>query len=215
MKIDRQLIAGIKGFLAEDEGGCLYETAVEASRQGPCLELGGYCGRSTVYLGAACRANNSILFSVDHHRGSEEQQPGEEYFDPDLFDPSIGRIDTFKEFRKTLERAGIGDSVVPIVCRSEVAARFWATSLSLVFIDGGHSYESVYADYRAWSGHVMREGYLLFHDIFPDPAKGGQAPFRVYNLAKASGLFQEIALVNTLGVLKRVKGDSHVKPKSS
>ncbi|MGD8264178.1 MAG: class I SAM-dependent methyltransferase [Desulfobacterales bacterium] len=205
MKIDRQLIAGIKGFLAEDEGGCLYETAVEASRQGPCLEIGGYCGRSTVYLGAACRANNSILFSVDHHRGSEEQQPGEEYFDPDLFDPSIGRIDTFKEFRKTLERAGIGDSVVPIVCRSEVAARFWATSLSLVFIDGGHSYESVYTDYRAWSGHVMREGYLLFHDIFPDPAKGGQAPLRVYNLAKASGLFQEIARVNTLGILKRVK----------
>ena len=205
MKLDRQLIAGIKGFLAEDEGECLYETALEASRQGPCLEIGGYCGRSTVYLGAACRANNSILFSVDHHRGSEEQQPGEEYFDPDLFDPSIGRIDTFKEFRKTLEHAGIGDSVVPIVCRSEVAARFWATSLSLVFIDGGHSYESVYTDYRAWSGHVMLEGYLLFHDIFSDPAKGGQAPFRVYNLAKASGLFLEIALVNTLGVLKRVK----------
>ena len=183
----------------------LYETAVEARLQGPCLEIGGYCGRSTVYLGAACRANNSILFSVDHHRGSEEQQPGEEYFDPDLFDPSIGRIDTFKEFRKTLERAGIGDSVVPIVCRSEVAASFWATSLSLVFIDGGHSYESVYTDYRAWSGYVIREGYLLFHDIFPDPAKGGQAPLRVYNLAKASGLFQEIARVNTLGMLKRVK----------
>lgn len=207
MKIDRQLIDGIKGFLAEDEGECLYETAVEASHAGPCLEIGGYCGRSTVYLGAACRANNSILFSVDHHRGSEEQQPGEEYFDPGLFDPSIGRIDSFKEFRNTIERAGIGDSVVPIVCRSELAARFWATSLSLVFIDGGHSYESVCTDYRAWSGHVMMEGYLLFHDIFLDPAKGGQAPFRVYNLAKASGLFKEIARVNTLGVLKRVKGE--------
>jgi len=205
VKIDHQLIAGIKGFLAEDEGGCLYETALEASRIGPCLEIGGYCGKSTVYLGAACRENNSILFSVDHHRGSEEQQPGEEYFDPDLFDPAIGCIDSFKEFRNTIERTGMGDTVVPIVCRSEVAARHWATPLSLVFIDGGHSYESVYTDYNAWMGHITPGGYLLFHDIFLDPAEGGQAPFQVYSIAKASGLFQEIALVNSLGVLKRVK----------
>jgi hypothetical protein len=158
-----------------------------------------------VYLGAACKKSNSILFSVDHHRGSEEQQPGEEYFDPDLFDPRSGQIDTFREFRKTIAAADIEDTVVPIVCRSEIAARRWVTPLSLVFIDGGHALETVFADYNVWAGHIMAGGYLMIHDIFPDPAKGGQAPFEIYNLAVASGYFQEVTMVKTLGVLKRLK----------
>ena len=203
--IDAKLLDSTKGFLDEDEGRCLYETALEAARMGPCLEIGSYCGKSAVYLGAACKKSNSILFSVDHHRGSEEQQPGEEYFDPDLFDPRSGQIDTFREFRKTIAAADIEDTVVPIVCRSEIAARRWSTPLSLVFIDGGHALETVFADYNFWAGHIMAGGYLMIHDIFPDPAKGGQAPFEIYNLAVASGYFQEVTLVKTLGVLKRLK----------
>ena len=207
MEIDNNLLNTVKGFLDEDEGRCLYETALQAGRMGPCLEIGSYCGKSTLYLGTACKKSNSILFSIDHHRGSEEQQPGEEYFDPDLFDPPSGQIDTFREFRKTIESAGIEDAVVPIVCRSEIAARRWATPLSLVFIDGGHALETVFADYSVWAGHIMAGGYLMVHDIFPDPAKGGQAPFEIYNLAVASGLFQEITMVKTLGVLKRINDD--------
>ncbi|UCD79560.1 MAG: class I SAM-dependent methyltransferase [Desulfobacterales bacterium] len=203
MDIDQNLIAGVKGFLDEDEGRCLYETALLASRRGPCLEIGSYCGKSTLYLGTACRKNSSILFAVDHHRGSEEQQPGEEYFDPELFDPRSGQIDTFREFRKTIESAGLQDTVVPVVCRSEVAARRWATPLSLVFIDGGHALETVLADYTAWAGHIIDGGFLLIHDIFPVPAQGGQAPFHIYKLALASGLFREVNMVKTLGVLQR------------
>ncbi len=205
MNIDKDLISNVKGFLDEDEGRCLYETALNAGFLGPCLEIGSYCGKSTLYLGAACRENNGILFSIDHHRGSEEQQPGEEYFDPELFDPEAGRVDTFGRFRATIEQAGIEDTVVPIVCRSEVAARKWATPLSLVFIDGGHAFETVLADYSAWAGHIISDGYLLVHDIFTDPAKGGQAPYHIYNLAIASGLFCEIKIVKTLGVLQRQK----------
>ena len=205
MDLDPQLLNSVKGFLDEDEGQCLYERAQEAARLGPCLEIGSYCGKSTLYLGAACQKQGSILFSIDHHRGSEEQQPGEEYFDPDLFDPHSGQIDTFREFRKTIESAGFEDTVVPVVCRSEIAARSWATPLSLVFIDGGHALETVSADYNSWAGHIMAGGYLLIHDIFPDPAHGGQAPYEIYNLAAASGLFQKIALVNTLGVLQRLQ----------
>ncbi len=207
MDIDQNIIDNVKGFLDQEEGRCLYETALEAARMGPCLEIGSYCGKSAVYLGAACKKNNSILFSVDHHRGSEEQQPGEEYFDPDLFDPRSGRLDTFREFRKTIAAAGIEDTVVPIVCRSEIAARRWATPLSLVFIDGGHALETVLADYNVWAGHIMDGGYLMIHDIFPDPAMGGQAPFEIYSLAVASGYFQEISMVKTLGVLKRMKNE--------
>ena len=203
MTLDEKLIDKVKGFLDEEEGRYLYEIALEASKRGPCLEIGSYCGKSTIYLGTGCLENNGILFSIDHHRGSEEQQPGEEYFDPDLLDPLTSRIDTFKEFRKTIELANLEETVVPLVSRSEVAARSWATPLSLVFIDGGHSYEAVYKDYNCWARHIIPGGYLLIHDIFPDPEKGGQAPYHIYNLAIASGLFQEFPMIKTLGVLKR------------
>jgi predicted O-methyltransferase YrrM len=207
VEFDKKLVNSIKGFLDEEEGNCLYETALEAGRMGPCLEIGSYCGKSTVFLGTACKNSKNILFSIDHHRGSEEQQPGEEYFDPGLFDPLSGQIDTFREFRKTLASAAIEDAVVPIVCRSEVAARRWATPLSLVFIDGGHALETVLTDYNVWAGHIMPGGYLMIHDIFPDPAKGGQAPFHIYNLALASGLFRDVKIVKTLGMLQRLPGE--------
>ncbi|MCP4577940.1 MAG: class I SAM-dependent methyltransferase, partial [Deltaproteobacteria bacterium] len=128
---------------------------------------------------------------------------GEEYFDPELFDPETGLLDTFKEFRKTLGKAGLEETVVPMVCRSEIAARQWATPLSLVFIDGGHAYETAYGDYQCWAGHIMPDGYLLIHDIFFDPEKGGQAPRQVYEQALESGLFQKLPMIKTLGVLKR------------
>ena len=203
MNIDAELISATKGFLDEDEGRWLYEIALEASRRGPCLEIGSYCGKSTVYIGAACKTRNGILFSVDHHRGSEEQQPGQQYFDPALFDPQSGRIDTFREFRKTLEKTGLEETVVPMVCRSDVAARRWTTPLSMVFIDGGHSKEATLSDYECWARHIVPDGYLLIHDIFKDPAAGGQAPYQIYNLACSSGKFDPLRLIKTLGVLQR------------
>lgn len=203
MNIDAKLLSSIKGFLDEDEGRCLYEIARKASRLGPCLEIGSYCGKSTIYIGAACKTNNGILFSIDHHRGSEEQQPGEAYFDPELFDPQSGRMDTFREFRKTIEKAGIEDTVVAMVCRSDVAARLWATPLSMVFIDGGHSKEATLTDYDCWSRHIIPGGYLLIHDIFKDPTEGGQAPRQIYNLACSSGQFDPLPMIKTLGVLQR------------
>ena len=202
----------IKGFLDEEEGMRLYETAKEAGRLGPCLEVGCYCGKSTVYIGTGCRESGSTLFSIDHHRGSEEQQPGEEYFDPDLLDPDTGLIDTFRRFRKTLALAGLEETVVPIVARSEVAAQGWATPLSLVFIDGGHTFEAAYTDYNCWSPHILPGGFLLIHDIFPDPGQGGQAPYTIYKLALRSGLFEETAMVKTLAVLNRVACGTRPEP---
>ena len=207
MDINQDLLASVKGFLDEEEGRCLYEIALEAGPRGPCLEIGSYCGKSTLYLATACQKSNSILFSIDHHRGSEEQQPGEEYFDPDLYDPQTGGVDTFREFKATIARGKLEDTVVPIVNRSEVVARRWATPLSLVFIDGGHSMEAACTDYHAWVGHILPGGYLLIHDIFTDPSEGGQAPHHIYQLAIDSGLFKNIKMVKTLGVLKRVAAE--------
>ncbi len=200
------LIERTKGFLDREEGLRLYAVALEAGKMGPCLEIGSYCGKSTLYLGAGCRAVGGILFSVDHHSGSEEQQPGEGYFDPDTFDVKQGRMDTFPLFRRTLVSGGLEDTVAPIVCRSAVAAHGWATPLSLVFIDGGHSFEAAFTDYESWAGHIMPGGYLLIHDIFKNPEEGGQAPYSVYQQAMSSGLFAELPMTKTLGVLKRLDG---------
>ncbi len=205
MKIDDIESMSVRGFLDKDEGVRLYELAKEASALGPCLEIGGYCGKSTVYLGMGCKKGGGILFSIDHHRGSEEQQPGEEYFDPDLFDPEAGKIDTFRLFRKAIEEALLEDTVVPIVSSSLVVARLWSTPLSLVFIDGSHTYESAFADYTSWAPHIIPGGFLAIHDIFPDPNEGGQAPYFVYKKALESGLFAELPMVKTLGVLRRLK----------
>ncbi|MGA3085132.1 MAG: class I SAM-dependent methyltransferase [Thermodesulfobacteriota bacterium] len=198
-----ELIQEVKGFLDEEEGLFLFQTAKEVGHLGPCLEIGSYCGKSAIYLGLGCKAHQGVLFSIDHHRGSEEQQPGEQYFDPDLMNPVSGRLDTFPFFRRTIEKAGLEETIVPMVCESALAARGWSTPLSLVFIDGGHAFESAYQDYQNWAGHLLPGGYLLIHDIFEDPKQGGQAPFRVYQMALASGLFLELPRVKTLGVLKR------------
>ena len=193
----------VKGFLAEDEGRALYGIALKAANLGPCLEIGSFCGKSAVYIGSACRERGVTLFSIDHHRGSEEQQPGQLYFDPEIYDEKSGQINSLPLLRNTLRTAGLEDTVIPMVTESKVAARNWATPLGLVFIDGGHSYESALSDYLDWNPHLMQGGFLVFHDIYPDPAKGGQAPRQVYQKALDSGDFEELPMVNTLGILKK------------
>ncbi len=201
LKID---IDKVKGFLDPVEGRALYDIAGQVLALGPCLEVGSYCGKSTVYLGAACLKSRNTLFAVDHHRGSEEHQLGEAYHDPDLYDSSLGQVDSFSAFRQTVLRAGLEEVVVPVVASSEVVARHWATPLSLVFIDGGHSHQAALTDYQSWSKHIVPGGYLAIHDIFPDPEDGGQAPFEIYQLALASGFFEAQPTIKTLGLLKRI-----------
>ncbi len=197
-------IETVKGFLDDEEGRCLYDYALRSAGMGPCLEIGSYCGKSTVYLGSACKEKNSLLFAVDHHRGSEEHQRGEEYHDPELFDNAAGKMDSFREFRRTIARAGLEETVVPIVAPSTMAARFWNIPLAMVFIDGGHSMEAALNDYRCWAPHVMKGGYLAIHDVFPNPADGGRPPYEIWKLAQSSGLFEALPLVKSLGVLKRL-----------
>lgn len=187
--------------MPEAEGLALYRAALAATATGPLLEIGSYCGVSAIYLGSAAREAGSVLFSIDHHRGSEEHQPGEAYHDRRLTDPD-GRVDTLPTFRRTLERAGLLHWVVPMVAASSVVARHWATPLGLVFIDGGHSLEAAAADYAGWAGHVAPGGLLAIHDVFPDPAAGGRPPFAVYQRALADG-FVESAAEGSLRVLRR------------
>ena len=197
-------IEQVKGFLAPEEGRALYDAAVEASTVGPVLEIGSYCGKSTIYLGLACQQQGTSLYAVDHHVGSEEHQPGELFHDPELFDPAMARMDSFREFRRNIKRAHLEDTVVPLVAPSGLVARDWRTPLGMVFIDGGHSLDAALADYRAWQAHLRPGGILAVHDLFPNPINGGQAPYTVYKLALASGLFSPLEQVETLGLLQRL-----------
>lgn len=197
-------ISTVKGFLSADEGAALHTHAREAAQKGPSLEVGSWCGKSAVYIGSACKAAGSVLFAVDHHRGSEENQPGWAYFDETVWDEKAGAIDTLPFLRDTLARADLEDTVIPIIGRSPVVAAHWNTPLAFLFIDGGHTMEHALADWRGWSPHVMAGGLMAIHDVFPDPADGGRPPFEVYQRALASDLFDEVAATGSLRVLRRL-----------
>ncbi|MFD4377717.1 class I SAM-dependent methyltransferase [Streptomyces sp. NPDC058486] len=193
-----------KGFMPVGEGLALYAAAGEAGKLGlPLLEVGTYCGRSTILLADAARRAGTVAVTVDHHRGSEEQQPGWEYHDPTVVDPEVGAMDTLPTFRRTLRKAGLEDHVIAVVGRSPQVARIWAGELGLVFIDGGHTDEHATNDYEGWAPRVAPGGLLIIHDVFPDPADGGQAPYRIYLRAIGSGAFEEIAVTDSLRVLRR------------
>ncbi|MFJ6072697.1 class I SAM-dependent methyltransferase [Streptomyces sp. NPDC093065] len=195
-----------KGFMPAHEGRALYAAAVEAGGLGlPLLEVGTYCGRSTVLLADAARRARVTALTVDHHRGSEEQQPGWDYHDPETVDPELGVMDTLPAFRRTLRRAGLEEHVVALVGRSPQVAALWNSPLGLVFVDGGHTDEHAGADYEGWAPHVADGGLLVIHDVFPDPADEftGQAPYRVYLRALASGAFTEVSVTDSLRVLRR------------
>ncbi|MER7311627.1 class I SAM-dependent methyltransferase [Streptomyces halstedii] len=193
-----------KGFMPPREGLALYAAATEAAALGlPLLEVGTYCGRSTILLADAARAAGVSALTVDHHRGSEEQQPGWEYHDPSLVDPELGLTDTLPSFRRTLRRAGLEQHVVALVGRSPQVAAVWGGRLGFVFIDGGHTDEHATADYEGWAPKLAEGGLLAVHDVFPDPADGGQAPYRIYRRALESGAFTEISATDSLRVLRR------------
>ncbi|MEU6704794.1 class I SAM-dependent methyltransferase [Streptomyces wuyuanensis] len=195
-----------KGFMPAGEGLALYAAAVAAGELGlPLLEVGTYCGRSTILLADAAREAGTVAVTVDHHRGSEEQQPGWDYHDPELVDPEVGRMDTLPAFRRTLHAAGLEDHVIAVVGRSPQAAKVWGREVGLVFIDGGHTDEHATSDYEGWAPHVAEGGLLVIHDVFPDPVDEwtGQAPYRIYLRALASGAFTEVSATDSLRVLRR------------
>ena len=194
----------VKGFLEKQEAESLYEFAKKYTSLGPCLEIGSYCGKSAIYLGAAVKENNQILYSIDHHKGSEEQQPGQEFFDPDLLDETGKGINTLPSFLETLDKADLKDNVVPIVSSSVQASEVWSELLAMVFIDGGHSDQAANDDYDVWHPHIIQGGLLAIHDVFPNPEDGGRPPFNIYTKAKESGLFKEVDMINSLALLEKL-----------
>jgi MMP 1-O-methyltransferase len=194
----------VTGFMPADEGRALYEAAAHYLDHGIGVEIGTYCGKSTLLLGAAAEARDSVLYTVDHHHGSEEHQPGWEYHDASLVDAATGRFDTLPTFRRTLDAAGLADHVVAVIGKSTVVARTWRTPLQLVFIDGGHTEAAAQQDFDGWARWVAVGGALIIHDVYPDPRDGGQAPYHIYCRAIESGEFEAVSVTRSLRVLQRV-----------
>jgi predicted O-methyltransferase YrrM len=201
----QELAEAAKGFMPPDEGLALYEAGCDAGLAvpgAPFVEIGSWCGKSTVYLGAAARQRETVVFAVDHHRGSEENQAGWEHHDPALVDPDTGLLDTLPTFRRTIHTAGLDDCVVAVVADSPTFAAYFSTPCALAFIDGGHGAEPAHADYEAWSRRVAPGGSLAIHDVFPDPADGGRPPYEIYRRALDDG-FAEHSATGSLRVLRK------------
>ena len=201
-----RLARDVKGFMPEDEGALLHRKALEQLPRGPVLEIGSYCGKSAVWLGAAAREVGGTVFTVDHHHGSEENQAGWEHHDPGLVDPGTGRMDTLPHLRRTLADAGLEEHVVAVVGDSATVARHWRTPLSLLFVDGGHGHDPAHADYDGWARWVQPGGLLVVHDVFPDPADGGRPPYEIYLRALDDG-FEDVDVVGSMRALRRVSGE--------
>ncbi len=199
-----ELTKSVKGFMPVDEGLALNRHGNSLDIEGPLLEIGSYCGKSAIYLGFAAKETKRLLFSVDHHRGSEENQPGWEWHDPEIVDSETGLIDTLPEFRRNIKKAGLEDNVVAVVGDSPAIAKDWSTPLALLFIDGGHGSELAHADYENWVPKLLIGGKLLIHDVFENPEEGGRPPFEIFQRAVTSEFFEEIDAVGSLRVLKRV-----------
>ena len=194
----------VKGFLDPLEGEALYSYAKKYTKEGDALEIGSYCGKSAVYIGSAVKENNQKLYSIDHHKGSEEQQPGEEYFDPDLINTEGNGIDTLPFFLKTIKDSYLEGYVIPIVSSSEEAHKDLKMNFNMIFIDGGHSEEAAQTDYKLWSKKINPEGLLAIHDVFPNPNDGGRPPYNIYLKALESGAFEEIGAIKSLRLLKKI-----------
>jgi predicted O-methyltransferase YrrM len=199
----RKAAEAATGFMPAPEGLALHDAAARYAGRGPVLEVGTYCGKSTIYLAAAAREKGQPVITVDHHRGSEENQPGWEYHDTTLVDQKTGRLDTLPHVRATLAAAGVEDDVIVVVGRSAAVARLWRTPLGMLFIDGGHTDVAATTDYESWAPWIAPGGLLAIHDVFPDPADGGQAPYRIYLRAAQSGAFTEIPGEGSLRLLER------------
>ena len=201
----RRAAEAARGFMPAGEGLALYEAAASVDVDGPLLEVGSYCGKSAVYLGAAAKRAGRALFCVDHHRGSEENQPGWEHHDPEVVDAELGVIDTLPFFRRTIHDAGLEATVVAVVGDSPTVAALWSTPLAMVFVDGGHGSEPAHRDYEGWSPHVAPGGLLAIHDVFEDPAEGGRPPYEIWCRALSDGRFHHQRAVGSLRILVRAR----------
>ena len=194
----------VKGFLSDKEAKKLQELFLKVHHLGSVLEIGTYCGKSALNFSDVAKDVNGLIYTIDHHTGSEEHQLGEEYHDSELFDERLKKFNTLPEFLNNLKSKKMAKFIIPIIDKSQNASNFFSENISLLFIDGGHSFETALSDYNAWTDKICSNGLLVIHDVFPNPKDGGRPPYEIYTLAKESKEFDDLGIYETLGILKKV-----------
>ena len=194
----------VKGFLSDKEAKKLQELFLKVHHLGSVLEIGTYCGKSALNFSEVAKDVNGLIYTIDHHTGSEEHQRGEEYHDSELFDERLKKFNTLPEFLNNLKSKKMAKFIIPIIDKSQNASNFFSEKISLLFIDGGHSFETALSDYNAWKDKICADGLLVIHDVFPNPKDGGRPPYEIYTLARESKEFDDLGIFETLGILKKV-----------
>ena len=194
----------VKGFLSDKEAKKLQELFLKVHHLGSVLEIGTYCGKSTLNFGLIAKKIGGLIYTVDHHTGSEEHQLGEEYHDEDLYDKRLKKFNTLPEFLKNLRSSNLENFIIPIISKSSNASETFSELISLLFIDGGHSLEAALSDYNSWKDKICSGGLLVIHDVFPNPQDGGRPPFEIYSKAQKSKQFEDLGIYETLGILKKI-----------
>lgn len=194
----------VKGFLSDKEAKKLQELFLKVHHLGSVLEIGTYCGKSALNFSEVAKDVNGLIYTIDHHTGSEEHQRGEEYHDSELFDERLKKFNTLPEFLNNLKSKKMAKFIIPIIDKSQNASNFFSEKISLLFIDGGHSFETALSDYNAWKDKICTDGLLVIHDVFPNPKDGGRPPYEIYTLARESKEFNDLGIYETLGILKKV-----------
>ena len=194
----------VKGFLSDKEAKKLQELFLNVHHLGSVLEIGTYCGKSTLNFALIAKKIGGLIYTVDHHTGSEEHQLGEEYHDEDLYDRRLEKFNTLPEFLKNLKSTNLGKYIIPILSKSSEASKTFSETISLLFIDGGHSHEAALSDYNSWKEKICSGGLLVIHDVFPNPQDGGRPPFEIYSEAQTSKQFEDLGIYETLGILKKI-----------
>ena len=192
----------IKGFLDLNEGIALYKEVKRVSQNNFCVEIGSYCGKSTCFIGQACKENKSKLITIDHHKGSEEQQLGELYFDAEVYDEKLGRVNTLPLLEKNLAKFDLEDVVKPLVMDSISASKIVENNADLIFIDGSHTFESAESDYELWKNKIKKGGTLAIHDVYDSEDEGGQAPNKIFKQSLNEG-FNFMKRVKSLVLLQK------------
>jgi len=197
-------VLDVKGFLSDKEAKKLQELFLNVNHLGAVLKIGTYCGKSTLNFAHVAKKINGLVYTVDHHTGSEEHQLGEEYHDEDLYDERIENFNTLPEFLKNIRFSNLFKYVIPVINNSKEASKTFSESIGLLFIDGGHSHEAAMCDYNSWKEKINSGGLLVIHDVFPNPEDGGRPPFEIYSAAQKSKDFDDLGIYETLGILKKI-----------
>tara|TARA_B100000242_G_scaffold186011_1_gene133698 strand:- start:182 stop:775 length:594 start_codon:yes stop_codon:yes gene_type:complete len=197
-------VIDVKGFLNDKEAKKLQELFLNVHHLGSVLEIGTYCGKSTLNFALVAKKIDGLIYTIDHHTGSEEHQLGEEYHDEDLYDNRLEKFNTLPEFLKNLKSSNLGNYIIPILSKSSEASKTFLETISLLFIDGGHSHEAALIDYNSWKDKICSGGLLVIHDVFPNPEDGGRPPFEIYSRAQKSKQFEDLGIYETLGILKKI-----------